>query len=312
MFSEVKLATVGVGDLDRAIAFYADAFALEEISRTTVDTDAVSEAWRIPAGITGRYAVMGIPGNESGMLRLVEWQPVGDHVRGAPARFQDYGMNGLTFRVREINAAWDNLCRSGARDRMKPTYWELEQNLCPWTADATDHDGTALEIFEVVGEVADSLGPFRTGRDVTEVQAVTIHSSDARRSSAFYGALGFEALYDRVIEQAWALLDLPKGTKLQSVHLIRPGARSSGRIEICHYIGMPGRTLKSRSTPPARGPLMMSIRVASLDEACAKVKTQGAKPIGSARYNSPPFGNVSAATFFGPDDEVIELFEKIA
>ena len=82
MFSEIKIVTVGVVDLDRSIAFYADALGFEEISRTRVDQEALSEAWRIPAGIAGRYAIMGIPGVESGMLRLVEWTPAGDHVVG--------------------------------------------------------------------------------------------------------------------------------------------------------------------------------------------------------------------------------------
>ena len=54
---------------------------------------------------------------------------------------------------------------------------------------------------------------------------------------------------------------------------------------------------------------MMSMRVDSLEAASDRLKGLGAKLIGTARYASPPFGTVSAATFFGPSDEVIAGFE---
>jgi hypothetical protein len=37
--------------------------------------------------------------------------------------------------------------------------------------------------------------------------------------------------------------------------------------------------------------------------------TDKGRSLGAARYDSPPFGVVAAATFFGPSDEVIELLE---
>lgn len=309
MFSEIKLVTVGVADLDRSIAFYADALGFEEISRTRVDHEALSQAWRIPAGIAGRFAIMGIPGIESGMLRLVEWAPPGDHVWASPARLQDLGAYAVNFRVKEINAAWDLLGRSGAREKSKPTYWEVEQNIAAWDSQCYDPDGTLLDVFQVVGEIERTLGPFAKGRDASEVQTLAIHCADARRSEKFYVGLGFEPLYDRVIEHLWTFLGLPQGTKLHNINLIMPGERPNGRIELAQYIGLPARSLKARSAPPGRGPLMMSIRVTNLDPASDRLKSLGARPIGTARYDSPPFGSVAAATFFGPSDEVIEIFE---
>ena len=309
MFSEIKLVTVGVADLDRSIAFYADAFGFEEISRTRVDHEELSQAWRIPAGIAGRFAIMGIPGIESGMLQLVEWTPPGDHVWAPPARFQDLGAYAVNFRVKEINAAWDLLGRTGAKEKSKPTYWEVEQNIAAWDSQCYDPDGTLLDVFQVVGEIERTLGPFAPGRDTSEVQTLAIHCADARRSEKFYVGLGFEPLYDRVIEHLWTFFGLPQGTKLHNINLIMPGERPNGRIELAQYIGLPARSLKARSAPPGRGPLMMSMRVTNLDPASDRLKSLGAKPIGTARYNSPPFGMVSAATFFGPSDEVIEVFE---
>ncbi len=309
MFSEIKFVTLGVADLDRSIAFYADALGFEEISRTRVDNEALAEAWRIPAGIAGRYAVMGVPQIESGMLRLVEWTPSGDHVWASPARLQDLGAFAVNFRVKEINAAWELLGRCAAREKSKPTYWEVEQNIAAWDSQCYDPDGTLLDVFQVVGEIERTLGPFPRGKDASEVQTIAVHCSDARRSEAFYKGLGFEPLYDRVIEHLWSFLGLPQGTKLHNINLIMPGERPNGRVELAQYIGLPARSLKARSAPPARGPLMMSMRVDSLEAASDRLKHLGAKTIGTARYDSPPYGRVAAATFFGPSDEVIEVFE---
>ena len=309
MFSEIKLVTVGVRDLDRAIAFYADAFAFEEISRTRVDHEAVASAWRIPAGVAGRFAILGIAGIESGMLRLVEWTPAGDHVWASPARPQDLGAQGVTIRVKDVNAAWNLLGQSGAREKSKPTYWEVEQNIAAWDSKCYDPEGNLLDVFQVVGEIERALGPFAPGREASEIQTVAIRCSDARRSESFYRALGFEPLYDRVVDHLWTFLELPTGTQVHNINLIMPGGRPTGRVELIQYIGLQGKSLTARSAPPGRGPTMISMRVGDLDLASSTLKGLGAKPIGAARYDSPPFGPVAAATFFGPSDEVIEIFQ---
>lgn len=312
MFSEIKMVTLGVADLDRSIAFYADAFGYEEVSRTRVSHEAVSQAWRIPAGIAGRFGIMGIPGIESGLLRLVEWTPCGEHAWAAPARFQDLGAHAVSFRAKDLNEAWDLLGRAGAREKSKPVYWEAHQNFAAWNSQSQDPDGTLLDVFQVVGEIERTLGPFMSGHHMSEIQTLALHCSDARRSEAFYAGLGFEPVYDRVIDHVWDFFGLPKGTKLHSINLIMPGDRPGGRVELCQYISLPGRSLRSRSAPPARGPMMMSLQVGNLDLATLRMKNLNARPIATASYDSPPFGNVVATTFFGPDDEVIEVFEPIS
>jgi catechol 2,3-dioxygenase-like lactoylglutathione lyase family enzyme len=243
------------------------------------------------------------------MLRLVEWTPSGDHVWAKPARFQDHGPYAVNFRVKEINAAWNLLGQAGAREKSKPMYWEVEHNIAAWDSQCYDPDGTLLDVFQVVGEIERTLGPFAPGREATEIQTLALHCSDARRSEAFYSGLGFEPLYDRVIENLEHFFGAPKGTKLHNINLMMPGSRPTGRVELAQYVGLPGRSLKARTAPPARGPLMMSLRVDSLDLVAIRMKNLGGKRIGAARYNSPPFGEVLASTYFGPDGEVIEFFE---
>jgi catechol 2,3-dioxygenase-like lactoylglutathione lyase family enzyme len=252
---------------------------------------------------------MGIPGIDSGMLRLVEWTPSGEHAWSAPARFQDLGAYAVNFRVKDANAAWDLLGRSGAIEKAKPTYWEPGPGIAAWDSQCQDPDGTVLDVFQVVGEIENTLGPFAPGRDATEAQTLAIHCQDARASARFYTGLGFETLHDQVLDPPWPFPAVPPGVKLHNINLVMRGERATGRVELAQYLGAPGRSSRSRTAPPSRGPLMMSIRVSRLDHAAAGIQALGAKPIGSARYASPPFGLVAAATFFGPCEEVIELFE---
>ncbi len=310
-FSEIKFVTLGVADLDRAIAFYADAFGFAELSRTRVDHEALSELWRIPHGIAGRFAILGIPGIDSGMLRLVEWTPAGEHVWAAPVKIQDLGPFAVNFRVKEIHAAWDLLARSGARPKSGPTYWEVNEQIAAWDSQCFDPDGTLLDVFQVVGEIEKTLGSFPDGHDASEVQTLALHCSDARRSEAFYASLGFETLYDKLVENLEHFFGVPKGTALHNINLIMRGAHPNGRIELAQYVGLAGKSLKARTAPPSLGPLMMSLRVTSVEDGATHMMAHGAKELSAGRYKSPPFGDVRARTFFGPDDEVIEVFEIV-
>ena len=216
----------------------------------------------------------------------------------------------MNFRVREINAAWDLLGRCGAREKSKPTYWEVEQNIAAWDSQCYDPDGTLLDVFQVVGEIERTLGPFAQDRDASEVQSLAIHCADARRSESFYLGLGFEPLYDRVIEHLWTFLGLPTGTKLHNINLIMPGERPNGRVELIQYVGLPARSLKARTAPPGRGPLMMSMRVTNLDPASDRLKNLGAKPIGTARYDSPPVRPASPPRpSSAPTTKLMKIFE---
>lgn len=76
MLSEVKLVTLGVSDLDRACAFYADALGYRVVERGTVDP-ALAPLWRFDAGAPGRYAVIAADDSGLGRLRLLQFEPPG-------------------------------------------------------------------------------------------------------------------------------------------------------------------------------------------------------------------------------------------
>lgn len=312
LISEVKFVTLGVAELDRSVAFYADAFGYAEIGRDVVNTEALGTAWRIPQGVTGRFAVMGAQGLASGMLRLVEWTPSGDHVWSKPARIQDLGPFAVNFRVRSIDTGWKRLLGAGATAKSEPRYWEVNQDIGAWDSQCFDPDGTLLDVFQVKGKIEETLGPFPDGLDASEVQTLALHVADAKASQRFYLGLGFVTMYDKVVENLESFFGVPPGTKLHNINMQKAGPRPNGRVEIAQYIGLKGKSLHKRTAPPSRGPLSMSMEVKSLDTARMRLDSLGAKAIGRASYVCPPFGEVNAATFFGPDSEVVEIFEIVS
>lgn len=307
LFSEIRYITIGVGELERSIAFYAELLGFAEVGRDIVDTEIVGPAWRIPPGVTGRFAVMAAPNSTSGMLRLIEWTPAGDHVWSRPARPQDLAPYCFSARARDLAAVWKRVIPAGGATRVEPQRRVLTEAFAFLEAQATDPDGTVVSLFEPEPEFERALGPVET--EVSEAQSVVIRVSDAARSRAFYEALGYETVFDVNLENADELFGAPKATKARCVSLRSKNGRPSGRVILAQATGPKPKSLDKRTVPPNRGVLWISIEARSLDTARMRLESLGAKSIARAAYTAPPIGAISAHTFSGPDGEAIEVFE---
>lgn len=307
-FSEIKLATVGVSDLAAAGAFYRDAFGYVERGAGAVPAAALARAWLVPAGLAGRFAVLGPPRADGGLLRLVQWDAPGERVWGGYARIQDLGHYALNFRVADLGAFWPRLLAAGAAAKSPPRFWRVGPELAAWDSQAYGPDGVLLDVFEVEGRAVERLGPL--AGVASELQTVALHVSDAERSAAFYGALGYETLYDTVIERMEGFFGLPPGTRLRNVNLMRRPHSPNGRVELAEYVGAGGRPLVERAVPPNTGLLSASFKAASLEAAAELLLELGAFPVGEAGpLAMPPWGEVRLRTFRGPDGELLEVFE---
>lgn len=108
MISPISVATVGVTDLETSVRFYQSLLHWEVVATAVVGGPGIESLWRMPAGLTGRAAVLGAPGRPLGRIRLVEWDRPGERVRD-PRRNQDYGHYALNFRVKDLAATWERL-----------------------------------------------------------------------------------------------------------------------------------------------------------------------------------------------------------
>ena len=310
MISEIRIVTLGVQDINRSVKFYNDAFQFVEKGRGTIDTKELGKAWRIPAGLKGTCAVIGPQGIDAGVLRLVQFDKPGERIWGDYSRKQDLGHYAVNFRAKDIKKLWPQLLKLGAIEKSPPTFWTINEQLSAWDSMCFDPDGVLLDIFQVEGNAKEALGEQRV--EVSEVQTMAIHVSDALRSKAFYEGLEFSILYEKVVENMESFFGLPQGTKLHNVNLMKHGTSPNGRIELAQYVGYPGKPVGDRAVPPNLGVLSISFETDNLDETGRLVKKLGAQEISvPVIVLMPPFGKVKLATYFGLDKEVLEFYQRL-
>lgn len=309
MISEIRSVTLGVPDLDRTRRFYERTFDYVTHATATVAGPAYEDLWRMPSGMTARVAVVGPAGATSGLLRLVAFDRPGEPYWGDYGNPQDYGHYALNIRVPEIRAAVGRIRDNGGRSRSEPTRWTVTPELVAWDSLSYDPDGVILDVFEL--EPAEgSLMDDYDGR-CTPLQTVAIHSSDARRSACFYAALGFRPWYDRLLERMEGFFHLPPGTGLHNVNLMMPGNPGTGRIEIVQYVGFPGASQREQAVPPNHGLLAASLETDDLPGTEMLLHSVGSEPVGEAvEVDLPGVGPVRARAYYGPDDEVLEFYQR--
>jgi len=307
--SEVKLVTVGVSDLARSQRFYAEAFGYVERGAGALAGAAAERAFGMPAGMRGRFVVMGPREAKGGLLRLVQWDRSGERIWGRYERIQDLGHYALNFRVREIHAAWDRLLAAGALPKAPPKFWEVDAKSGAWDSQCFDPDGVVLDVFEVRGAIVQTLGEQEA--EASELQTIADHVSDAPRTASFYRGLGYEVLYDTTISNMEAFFGLPPGTRMRNINLMRAALSRNARVELAQYIGVPARPLTERALPPNLGILSASFAARSLEAAGVALESAGAHARGEpVELDAPPFGHVRTQAFLGLDGEWLEVFER--
>lgn len=309
MITEIRVATLGVRDLRRSRDFYAAAFGYVEHAAGTVGGPAFGQLWSMPEGMTGEVLVMGPEGATSGLVRLVQFDRPGELYWGDYSAKQDYGHYALNIRVPEIRAAMTAIRSNGGRAKSEPTHWTVTPQLSAWDSLSFDPDGIILDVFQLEPAPGSLLSDY-DGRP-SPLQTVAIHVSDARRSAMFYAALGFRPFYDKLLENMEGFFRIPEGTGLHNINMMKPEAPDVGRMEIAQYVGWPGRSQRDRAVPPALGILSASLETDDLAATEALLHSIGAEPAGErVEVDMPGLGTIAARAYYGPDDELLEFFQR--
>lgn len=310
MITEIRVATISVRNLETAQAFYANAFDYVEHGSGTASGPDFGSLWQLPAGSSAKVVVLGPAGATSGLVRLVQFDQPGELYWGDYSQMQNYGHYAMNIRVPEINAAIARITSNGGRAKSEPTHWTVTPELSAWDSLSYDPDGNILDVFELEPAPGSPLSDY-DGRP-TSLQTVAIHSSDAVRSAIFYAALGFRPMYDKKLENMESFFHLPEGTSLHNINMMCPDAPHGGRLEIAQYVGWPGVSQRDRAVPPALGILSASLQTDDLAATEALLSAIGTEPVGGrVEVDMPGLGAIAARSYFGPDDEVLEFFERL-
>jgi catechol 2,3-dioxygenase-like lactoylglutathione lyase family enzyme len=310
MITEIRVATLSVRSLEASTAFWAGVFDYVEHDRGTATGPAFEQLWQLPAATSGEVVVMGPEGATSGLVRLVRFDQPGEPYWGDYSAMQDYGHYALNVRVPEIQAAIAAIRSHGGRSKSEPTHWTVTLDLSAWDSLSYDPDDTLLDVFQLEPGPGSVFNDY-DGRP-SPLQTVAIHSSDARRSAIFYAALGFRPLYDKLLVDMESFFHLPEGTSLHNINMMQPDAPEIGRLEIAQYVGWPGTSQRARAVAPALGILSASLETDDLTATEALLHAIGTEPVGErVEVQMPGPGAVAARSYFGPDDEVLEFFQRL-
>jgi catechol 2,3-dioxygenase-like lactoylglutathione lyase family enzyme len=311
MLSEVKAVTLGVSNLQNALDFYANALGYHVCEQGKV-TPELAPLWRFDPQVTGSYAVIAPDDSGLGRIRLLAFDTPGQRLWNADNLYNGSGYYALNFRCRDALATMQAITAAGGSSAHEPSFWEVSDEVAVRDSINDDPDGIRLDVFsyERGGELRGALDT-----DVSVVQTIAIATRDVPRSVAFYKALGFEVLFDRVLDfpELQTLLGTDRPVKIHNVNLMKDGHIVPGRVEMFAYLEMdhlPDAPLRDVAVPPNIGILSASLASTDLDADVAHLCALGATRIAQARLSLPGFGSCDVATLLGPDGEQLELFQR--
>ncbi len=311
LLSEVRLATVGVSRLDRAIQFYEQALAYRCLEQGRVDPD-LAPLWQFDPGLDLNYAVMAADDTGRGGIRLVAGVRAGRPIWSAAERMSATGSYALNFRCRDIRAQLEKIRAAGGAAGSQPHFWEVSEDVHVYDSMSSDPDGTQLDLFSYA-RGGDLRGPLAT--PVSVIQTVALAVADIETSRAFYQAMGFVELFDRVLdfEGLGDMLGVDRPVRIHNVNLIKDGHVVPGRVEMFAYLdtGLPTpQPVTELAVPPNHGLLSFSVLTTDADIVLDTLKPLGGRLVARAQDVAlPGFGRSSVTTLLGPDGERIELVE---
>lgn len=311
MLSEVKLATLGVSDLDKACAFYASALEYQVKESGPISAE-LAALWRFDPAMTGRYAMIAADDSGLGRIRLVSFDAPGERLWNADNLYNGSGFYALNFRGRDALDTMKAVKAAGGSSGKEPAAWDVSEQVSVRDSINDDPDGIRLDVFSY-DRGGELRGPLNT--EVSVLQTIAIATRDVRRSETFYRALGYEVLFDQTLDfpELQDLLGTDQPVRIHNVNLLKDGNIIPGRVEMFAYLDMehlPDAPLRDKAVPPNIGILSASFASTDLDADLAHMTSLGGELVARAKVALPGCGPCDVATLFGPDGELLEIYQS--
>ena len=254
--------TVGVADLDEALALWVGDFGFDVAARRAGPDPGLATLWAIEPADIARQALVRTPGARLGMLHLVEFVEPDPPVRRGAAVFDAVPKN-LDVYVTDMPARLDALSRAG-RSFRNQEYSEVTapNGITFREMHMPGHDHVNVVLLEILGS-----GLTVPGGDFAGVGPLILIVDDAEAEKVFYrDVIGLDLLSDNVLDgpEVERMVGLPKGAALDVSIWGRDG-HPFGQIEVIDYRGVDGRSLYARARPKSLGILHVSYEVANLE-----------------------------------------------
>ena len=308
-------AVVSVESLDTWVDFWTTTNGWRVVTRN--ETSAETE-WHDREGepLTGRTAVLAAPGEESGYVRLIQFDAPGGHIRPNAQSWETGGWFDFNVRVVDLERKSRELMARGWNGYSSPVEFTFGPFIVrEWLARGPD--GVVIAMIE---RVQPPLEGYPHLTDVSRLFNATQIVPDLDESLAFYqDTLGF----DTYIEHDGAskaegenVLGLPHELAddiVRRVRILHPEGNNLGSVELLQFVGISGRDFSERTAPPNRGILSLRFPAKRLAELAGRIRQSDGRVIREPAFvDLPPYGRVERLVAAGPAGELIEFIDRDA
>ena len=306
-------ATACVSDLDRHSTTLCAIGGWEIVAEGSLPRELLA-GWGLDAG-SGRFRLLGNPGDNSGYLRLHQLSGVSQGwCRPNPQTWDTGGIIDINIRVLDLPAKYRALQQAGYTSTADPVRWTFGPSTVEeWIG--IGPDGLAIAIIE-------RLAPPLEGWDTLKAFSRVFNSSqivtDMTAAMDFYcEVLGFQA----AVHQRAPMSEAPGANVLGIPHnlvpeieveiaILHPSGLMDGSVELVKFHGLEGRDFSDCCLPWNLGISSLRFRIEGLDALLAHVQAQGVASLMSPMtLDLAPWGAVRMAAIAAPTGARLELFE---
>jgi len=314
----VQEIVVSVKNLEQATQIYTSV-AKFEIKNDGPSDPSIVAAWGLPATATMHDRLLGVPGANKGLLRLVKISGVEQvQVRSSARPFDTGGIFNFNSLVKDMDGVFEALRDKGFQGFADPNRYTLFGKSYAG-AMLRGHDGVVINLLQRVNQPYDDIPKFETMSHI--INATQMVADYAASFEFFTQKLGWVVRWEA--SPTWPPdgsnnMGIPNSVLLRGQ--VKEKAASfaaakdadGGTIEIFHFDGIKGRDFSDRAQPPNFGIITYRIHVPDLEAFAAQITARGVvlhRPI--ARANIAPYGEVKLMVVRAPSGAWLEFFQQI-
>jgi|TARA_B110000211_G_scaffold232504_1_gene296409 catechol 2,3-dioxygenase-like lactoylglutathione lyase family enzyme len=270
MLRQWYVATIGVANLDMALAFWIGAVGYEVVASAEGSDIGLAQQWNLKPSTIQRQALIAPPGATNGHLHLIQMHEPGPSVRSGAAVFDACPKN-IDIYVTDIEQRVDALKALGYNFR-SATHSEVTAD--DGTRFREMHIGIHDDINLVLLELPDQPIPTNM-KGFGAIGPIICVVSNVGQEKLFYqDILGLELLADNFFEgkDVERMIGLPPGAGLDVSIWGREGEREA-QLELVEYTGVDGDTLFSLATLPNCGLHQVCFETPDASAIAAKAKS---------------------------------------
>ena len=313
----VQEIVVSVKNLAQATEVY------REVARYDVkaegDADAtLAAAWGLPVSVKITERVLGLPGVDKGLLRLVKIEGLPQvQVRSSARPFDTGGIFNFNSLVKDMDAVFEALRDHGFQGFADPNRYTLFGKSYAGAL-LRGHDGVVINLLQRVNQPYDDMPSFAT---MSHIINATQMVADYRESFDFFTQkLGWVVRWEA--SPSWPPdgsnnMGLPNSLLLSGA--VKEKAASfafskdadGGTIEIFNFEGATGRDFSERAHPPNLGIMTYRIHVRDLAAYAAEITARGValhRPI--TEVSIAPYGKTKLMVVRAPSGAWLEFFQQ--